>query len=124
MIDYYGAQCLYRRRQLEDAEKLINEALPLYRGTAIEVDFEFLMALCHVKRGNYDLGEEELLHIIHTYPGFGNRAKARFLIGWMAMVEQDYSKAREVFESIVKDSPDKTNTEHAKDFLSRIPEPT
>jgi tetratricopeptide (TPR) repeat protein len=124
LIDYYGAQYLYRQRQFEDAEKLINEVLPLYRGTEIGVDFAFLMALCHVKMGNYDLGEEELLQIVKTYPEFEDRTKARFLIGWMAMMEQDYSKAKKTFESIVHDSPGDTYTEHAKDFLRRIPEPT
>jgi TolA-binding protein len=73
---------------------------------------------------NYSQGEEELLHIIKTYPAFEKIPKARFLIGWMAMLEQDYGKARKVFESVLKDYPEAAFAEHARDFLSRIPDST
>lgn len=124
LIDYYGAEYLYRRRHPEEAEKLIKEILPLHRGSAIAVDIVFLMALCHIKTDNYDAAEKELGHIIDTYPAFEKRTKARFLIGWMAMTEENYRKAREIFESIIKDFPKDTFADHAKDLLRRIPEPT
>ena len=127
-LKYEKAKEYYENEEYEKAATLLEEVVPIFKGTSISEESIYLQAMTYFRQGDYTYAEHYFNQIIRTYPNhekirncYFNKAYCYYMQSANAKLDQTTTKkAIEAFAIFMEFYPNESITKEAHTYIDEL----
>ncbi len=127
-LKYEKAKEYYEEEEYEKAATLLQEVVPIFKGTSIAQESMYLQAMTYFRQGDYAFAEHYFTQIIRTYPEhknimecYFNKAYCYYMQSPRAKLDQSTSmRAIEAFAIFMEFFPNDPASKEAKSYIDEM----